>query len=114
MLFRSSLLFLEKSPWCSMLCHLPLCSNSSGDCASNSVSLITRVSIVAIDNGLYNTPKGFMLILNLFSASLVPMLLAKHDPASNKLLLWLSLYLLMGSSIAVLKRVIVVKSTQFS
>ena len=42
------------------------------------------------------------------------MLLAKHDPASNKLLLWLSLYLLVGSSIAVLKRVIVVKSTQFS
>ena len=70
--------------------------------------------MVAIDRGLYNTPNGFMPMLNFLSASFVPMLPAKHDPASNKLLLWFILYLLVGSSIAVLKRVIVVVDVQIS
>ena len=70
--------------------------------------------MVVIDSGLYNTPKGFMPMLNFLSASLVPMLPAKHEPASNKLLLWLILYLFVGSSIAVLKRVIVIGRVQFS
>ena len=49
-----------------------------------------------------------MPMLNFLSASLVPMFSAKHDPASNSLLLWLMLWLLLVSSTAVRKRVMAV------
>ena len=64
-----------------------------------------------IDRGLYNTPKGFVPMLNFLSASFAPMLLAKQDPASRMLLLWVMLCSPSGSSIVVLKRVIIVENT---
>lgn len=72
-----------------------------------------RVSIVAMDKGLYNMPKGFIPMLNFLSASILPMLSAKHEPASSRLFLWLILYLPVGSSVSVLKRIIVLMSVDF-
>ena len=65
-------------------------------------------NMVAMDNGLYKTPNGFTLMSNFLSASIFPILPAKHEPARSMLFLWLILYLPTGSSIAVLKRVITV------
>ena len=90
-----------------MLCHIPLCSKSSGESAVNSFPSRILVNIEAIDNGLYKTPNGFVPMLNFLSANMVPIFPAKHEPASSRLFLWLMQCSFFGSSTAVLKRVIV-------